>query len=71
MHWEIIRFENEIILKGEVVIETSQPGEISMVPYAESSAWQKGFYSPYFKETHFKFRIGCRKIIDEKIRPFC
>ncbi|KAI9320961.1 acyl-CoA dehydrogenase/oxidase [Dichotomocladium elegans] len=45
-------------------IEVRAPGSLSKVPYAESSAWM-GFKSPYFKETHFKFRDAVRKIMDE------
>ncbi|CDS04548.1 hypothetical protein LRAMOSA07195 [Lichtheimia ramosa] len=45
-------------------IEFREPGSLSKVPYAESSAWM-GFKSPYFKETHFKFRTAVRKIMDE------
>ncbi|ORZ16220.1 acyl-CoA dehydrogenase/oxidase [Absidia repens] len=40
-----------------------QPGDISKVPYAESSAWM-GYKSPYFNENHFKFRIAVRQILD-------
>ncbi|KAI7885262.1 acyl-CoA dehydrogenase NM domain-like protein [Lichtheimia hyalospora FSU 10163] len=48
----------------EPQIAIRQPGEISRVPYAEPSAWM-GYKSPYFKETHFKFRTAVRKIFDE------
>jgi hypothetical protein len=48
-------------------MELLKPGEISHVPYAESSAWTKGFHSPYYKKSHFDFRIAVRKIIDEKV----
>ncbi|CAO3634210.1 unnamed protein product [Cunninghamella blakesleeana] len=37
---------------------------ISKVPYGESSAWM-GFKSPYFKESHFKFRLAVREILSE------
>ncbi|KAI9251067.1 acyl-CoA dehydrogenase/oxidase [Sporodiniella umbellata] len=44
-------------------IEMNAIGDISKVPYAESSAWM-GFKSPYFKESHFKYRAALRKITD-------
>ncbi|KAG0170056.1 hypothetical protein DFQ28_002596 [Apophysomyces sp. BC1034] len=45
-------------------IEMREAGSFSKVPYAESSAWM-GFKSPYFKESHFRFRAAVRKIMDE------
>ncbi|KAL1934658.1 hypothetical protein VTP01DRAFT_6840 [Rhizomucor pusillus] len=53
------------VIEGEKPkIEFRQPGAISKVPYAESSAWM-GFKSPYFKESHRRFRDAVRKIMDE------
>ncbi|KAI7864162.1 acyl-CoA dehydrogenase/oxidase [Spinellus fusiger] len=45
-------------------ITMHQHGDFSKVPYAEPSAWM-GFKSPYFKETHYKFRAALRVISDE------
>ncbi|KAI9275679.1 acyl-CoA dehydrogenase/oxidase [Phascolomyces articulosus] len=45
-------------------IEFRQHGALSKVPYAEPSAWQ-GFKSPYFKESHYKFRTAVRVIMDQ------
>ncbi|CAO3634403.1 unnamed protein product [Mucor hiemalis] len=47
-------------------IEWREPGSISTVPYAEPSAWQ-GFKSPYYNESHFKFKVAIRKILDPMI----
>ncbi|KAI8819314.1 acyl-CoA dehydrogenase/oxidase [Fimicolochytrium jonesii] len=49
-------------------IAMAKPGDISKVPYAEPVAWQ-GFYSPYYTESHFKFRAALRKFFDEEILP--
>lgn len=38
------------------------------VPYADAPAWQ-GFKSPYFKETHFKYRRAVRAWMTENIAP--
>ncbi|ORX62960.1 acyl-CoA dehydrogenase NM domain-like protein [Hesseltinella vesiculosa] len=46
-----------------------QPGELSKVPYAESSAFS-GFKSPYYKESHFQFRTEVRKIMAELAEEF-
>ncbi|KAI9311301.1 acyl-CoA dehydrogenase/oxidase [Dichotomocladium elegans] len=52
-------------IEGETPqIEFREPGTLSKVPYAEPSAWM-GFKSPYFKESHFKYRLAVRKIMDE------
>ncbi|SAL95004.1 hypothetical protein [Absidia glauca] len=53
---------------GTIVNETPQvtfneAGDLSKVPYAESSFWM-GFKSPYFNERHTQFRIAVRKILD-------
>jgi len=45
-------------------IDMYAPGTISKVPYGEPSAWQ-GYKSPYFTESHIKFRAAIRKIFDE------
>lgn len=34
------------------------PGAISKVPYGEPTWLTKGYRSPYFKETHYKFQKG-------------
>ena len=45
-----------------------EPGYISSVPYAEPSAWQ-GQKSPYYKETHYKFRKALREFFEKEIYP--
>ena len=44
------------------------PGDISNVPYAEASALQ-GFHSPYFKESHKKFRQAVRAFLETEVLP--
>lgn len=41
--------------------------ELNMVPYAEPSAFTKGFSSPYYKESHLIFKLAIRKFINEKV----
>ncbi|KAL0073318.1 acyl-CoA dehydrogenase/oxidase [Phycomyces blakesleeanus] len=48
--------------KAQITIR--QNGDFSKVPYGEPSAWM-GFKSPYYKESHYKFRAAIRPIIDE------
>ncbi|RUO98915.1 acyl-CoA dehydrogenase/oxidase [Jimgerdemannia flammicorona] len=56
-------------IKGEKLQIVQQvPGYISEVPYAESSFWMK-MKSPYYKESHLKFRAAIRKIYDTEIVP--
>eukprot|EP00192_Tetraselmis_astigmatica_P012977 CAMPEP_0117672596 /NCGR_PEP_ID=MMETSP0804-20121206/13991_1 /TAXON_ID=1074897 /ORGANISM="Tetraselmis astigmatica, Strain CCMP880" /LENGTH=407 /DNA_ID=CAMNT_0005481213 /DNA_START=11 /DNA_END=1232 /DNA_ORIENTATION=- len=39
-----------------------------MVPYAESSYWQ-GWTSPYFNESHKRFRTAVRQFFDKEVMP--
>jgi hypothetical protein len=56
-------------IQGEVCqIEVSKPGDFSKVPYAELSAFQ-GFHSPYYNESHFRFRKAVREFIATEILP--
>ncbi|KAF1805868.1 acyl-CoA dehydrogenase/oxidase [Mucor lusitanicus] len=47
-------------------VEWREPGSSSKVPYAEPMAFQ-GFKSPYYNESHFKFRDAVRAILDPMI----
>ncbi|CDH52513.1 acyl-dehydrogenase [Lichtheimia corymbifera JMRC:FSU:9682] len=47
-------------------IEFREAGSLTKVPYGEPSAWM-GFRSPYYTESHIKFRSAVRKIVDELI----
>ncbi|KAI7847680.1 acyl-CoA dehydrogenase/oxidase [Circinella umbellata] len=42
-------------------IAIPKPGDLSKVPYAEPSYWM-GFKSPYFNESHTKFRQALREL---------
>lgn len=42
------------------------PGVLSNFPYAEASAFN-GFRSPYYKESHHKFRAALREFYDNHI----
>ncbi|KAI7895633.1 acyl-CoA dehydrogenase/oxidase [Mucor mucedo] len=57
------RYRIGTIANEQPQIEFYKSGEMSKVPYAESSAWM-GFKSPYFNDSHFKFRVAVRKICD-------
>ncbi|TPX62529.1 hypothetical protein PhCBS80983_g00251 [Powellomyces hirtus] len=62
------KYEIGRILGSSSQITMQKPGDISEVPFAEPSAWQ-GFCSPYYKESHFKFRTAVRKFMQEEILP--
>ena len=51
--------------KATVVL---QPGELSKVPYAEPSAFQ-GLPSPFYNESHHRFRRDLRKFFDDEVMP--
>ena len=40
---------------------------MSLVPYAEPSAFSKGFYSPYYNESHKKFKLAVRDWIQKNV----
>ncbi|KAI9347176.1 acyl-CoA dehydrogenase/oxidase [Zopfochytrium polystomum] len=58
------------VVSGESpkVLTKVQPGDISRVPYAESSFWM-GSKSPYYNETHIAFRKAIRHFVDTELRP--
>ncbi|KAJ3325513.1 hypothetical protein HDU76_013160 [Blyttiomyces sp. JEL0837] len=45
-----------------------KPGDISRVPYGESSFWM-GMKSPYYNETHVAFRKAVRHFVDTELKP--
>ncbi|KAI8817766.1 acyl-CoA dehydrogenase/oxidase [Fimicolochytrium jonesii] len=49
-------------------LQLQRSGEFSKVPYAESPFVQ-GRPSPYYKESHVKFRQALRKFYDEELLP--
>lgn len=56
--------ENE---KPEVV--DLAPGDLSTVPYAEPTWLNPQFKSPYYTESHRKFRRGLREFVDKELKP--
>jgi alkylation response protein AidB-like acyl-CoA dehydrogenase len=60
-------------LKGAKPMKNLQAAEfgrhlIDVAPYSEPSAWL-GWHSPYFKESHKKFRLKARAFICDEIDP--
>ena len=53
--------------KPEVV--QMQPGDVSLVPYAEPGWLRPGFYSPYYNDNHRKFQKEVRKFVDLYVTP--
>jgi hypothetical protein len=45
---------------------TKQKGTFGdMIPYGDPN-WYQGFHSPYYNETHQRFRVAIRKFIEVK-----
>lgn len=55
-------------LSDEEVLPAPLPGSVSAVPYAESSFWHS-WKSPYYTESHKRFRAAIRKFFDEEVMP--
>lgn len=48
---------------------TPNPGDLSKVPYGESTWLSKPFKSPYYKESHHRLQQALRKFVDEDLYP--
>jgi hypothetical protein len=46
-----------------------QPGDLSTVPYAEPTWLTPQFTSPYYNDSHRKFRKGLREFVDAELKP--
>jgi hypothetical protein len=55
-----------ILVNEKAKIIMAKPGDLSMVPYAEPSAFQ-GFYSPYYNDSHRAFRKAVRTFMEAEI----
>ncbi|TFK56206.1 acyl-CoA dehydrogenase NM domain-like protein [Heliocybe sulcata] len=53
----------------EEVIKPLKAGELSQVPYAEPTWLAKGFYSPYYTDSHKKFQQAVRKLFVDVVQP--
>jgi alkylation response protein AidB-like acyl-CoA dehydrogenase len=53
---------------GKKAVVKLAPGELSTVPYAEPSAFQ-GVPSPYYDESHRRFRRDLRAFFDTEVMP--
>ncbi|GBE79103.1 Acyl-CoA dehydrogenase apdG [Sparassis crispa] len=51
------------------VVKSLAAGELSQVPYAEPSWLSKGFFSPYYKDSHRRFQVAVRKFAMEVVQP--
>ena len=38
-------------------------------PYAAIPAFRPGWHSPYYNESHTRFRVGVRAFMDKELRP--
>ncbi|KAG6888630.1 hypothetical protein C0995_006874 [Termitomyces sp. Mi166 len=45
------------------------PGELSQVPYAEPTWLSKGYFSPYYSDSHRRFQAAARRFFMEIIQP--
>jgi alkylation response protein AidB-like acyl-CoA dehydrogenase len=54
------------IVNEQPQIDWNTPGSLSKVPYGEASAFQ-GFHSPYYTESHHKFRAAVRAFYQQEV----
>lgn len=52
----------------EIILPIKNLGELSAVPFSESSFWQ-GWKSPYFNDSHKRFKLELRKFFEGTILP--
>lgn len=69
---DILRKYNKRLCIGKVEGAKSKislkTGQISRVPFAEHGYWQ-GFVSPFYNESHIRFRKAVREFVAENIEP--
>jgi predicted heme/steroid binding protein len=41
-----------------------------LVPYGDSS-WYQGYNSPYYTDSHRKFRVAMREFVEKELMPHC
>jgi alkylation response protein AidB-like acyl-CoA dehydrogenase len=41
-----------------------------MVPYGDPS-WYQDWFSPYYNDSHRKFRAAMREFVEKEIMPYC
>ncbi|KAJ3553957.1 hypothetical protein NM688_g3350 [Phlebia brevispora] len=51
------------------VVKADAADSLSGVPYAEPSWLSKGYYSPYYKDSHRRFQKAVRKFVMEVVYP--
>lgn len=71
-HEVLSRYEDLQIgtVEGEKpTVVTPQPGDLSLVPYAEPLWLTPAFKSPYYKESHRRLQKAMRKFHDQYITP--
>jgi len=70
----VLRKFGKRLVVGEVIdAKTPSPldakvGELSMVPYAESP-YMQGWKSPYFNDSHVRFRAALRDLVEKEVIP--
>ncbi|KAJ3336026.1 hypothetical protein HDU91_001936 [Kappamyces sp. JEL0680] len=73
-HRQEVLFKYGRLVIGNIVNEKQKilqnvPGTISKVPYGEPSHLQ-GFHSPYYNDSHLKYRTDLRKFFQELIQEY-
>ncbi|KIJ51568.1 hypothetical protein M422DRAFT_65512 [Sphaerobolus stellatus SS14] len=63
------RFRIGTVEGEKPTIKAAVAGEISRVPYAEPTWLTRGYYSPYYNESHKRLQHAFRKFVDEIITP--
>jgi len=71
-HSVLVKYANRLIvgtIQNETPkVENTLPGSISNMPYAEQSYW-RGFYSPYYDDSHKRVRKLVREFMETKVLP--
>ena len=68
-YWLLILKEKKMLFL-ELSVNYIILDDLSTVPYGESSAFMKGWHSPYFTKSHIEFRKEVRRILSTIVNFF-
>eukprot|EP00158_Paraphelidium_tribonemae_P003257 Partr_v1_DN25998_c0_g1_i2_m68809 putative acyl-CoA dehydrogenase len=56
-------------IENEEPMSVRKAGQLSRVPYAEASVWQSRWHSPFYTDSHRRFKVALRLFFDNVVLP--